>query len=150
MSAKDIGEKMKDPDFAKKHRRLMSKDVAKSKSSKGGKDKERHQGKKQGTDDEPISLMPLEPTLKATPHSTVNTSLPVIQTSVLLDTGAQVNSVGELTAEGAMAKAVARKGEKEITICSPLGNTCIACSSVSLGVCLCNEGNKCENFVEEF
>ena len=105
---------------------------------------------KKGMSDTPVKHLVVEPTLTATIHSPVKQSLLSVNTTVLLDTGAQVNTVGESTPEGIIAKANGQQGGQKLTICSPLVGTCSECDSSKLNVCICNEIGGTEEITEDF
>ena len=64
-----------------------------------------------------------------------------MHTDILLDSGAQINSVGSETKEGAE---VARNGGGgQITVCSPLKGTCQECAIGKIDFCVeCDKNNK--------
>ena len=70
-----------------------------------------------------------------------------VHTDVLLDSGAQINSVGAETREGRQVLGTS-KGEK-IDVCSPVNGTCASCTIGSATFCLtCND--KKEIYEKEF
>ena len=91
-----------------------------------------------------------EPLLTATFHSTSNYPIPPVTTPILLDSGAQVNTVGEDTDEGALARTAAHGEGERLTICSPLKGTCVECGRGSLEICICNEKGGELKFKENF